>query len=54
MLEVKKLFVSSRSVTLEVPDGGLYHTRKAYRVLVNGAAYGTADTVVYSIYGLWP
>ena len=54
MLEVKKLFVSSRSVTLEVPDGGLYHTRKAYRVLVNGAAYGTADTVVHSIYGLWP
>ena len=54
MLDIKKLFVSSRSVTLEVPDGGLYHTQKPYRVLVNGAAYGIADTVVHSIYGLWP
>nr|MBR4280685.1 glycoside hydrolase family 28 protein [Clostridia bacterium] len=54
MFEVKKLFVSARSVTLELPDGGLYNTVKPYRVLVNGEEWGTADTVVYSIYGLWP
>lgn len=37
MFEVKKLFVSARSVTIELPDGGLYNTKKAYRVFVNGA-----------------
>ena len=54
MFEIKKLFVSCRSVTVEIPDGGLYHTQKPYRVLVNGREHGTADTVVYSVYGLWP
>ncbi|MBE5810837.1 MAG: glycoside hydrolase family 28 protein [Clostridiales bacterium] len=54
MFEVKKLFVSARSVTLELPDGGLYNTRKAYRVFVNGAEWAPATTVVHSIYGLWP
>ena len=54
MFEVKKLFVSARSVTLELPDGGLYNTKKPYRILVNGEEWGTACTVVHSIYGLWP
>ena len=54
MIEVKKLFVSARSVTLELPDGGLYNTVKPYRILVNGQECGMADTVVYSIFGLWP
>ena len=54
MMEIRKLFVSARSATLELPDGGLYHTNRAYRVLVNGEEQGTAETVVHSIYGLWP
>ena len=54
MFEVRRLFSSSRSVTVEIPDGGLYHTKKPYRVLVNGKEHGMAGTVVYSIYGLWP
>ena len=54
MFEVRRLFSSSRSVTVEIPDGGLYHTQKPYRVLVNGEEHGTAETVVHSIYGLWP
>lgn len=54
MFEIKKLFVSARSATLELPDGGLYHTKKPYRVLVNGGEQSMAKTVVHSIYGLWP
>ena len=49
MMEIRKLFVSARSATLELPDGGLYHTNRAYRVLVNGEEHGTAETVVHSI-----
>ena len=54
MFDVKVLFVSGRSVTVEIPDGGLYHTMKPYRVAVNGVEFPRAETVVHSIYGLWP
>ncbi len=54
MIEIRKIFVSARSATIELPDGGLYHTKKPYQITVNGQPYGTADTVVTSIYGLWP
>ena len=54
MFDVKVLFVSGRSVTVEIPDGGLYHTVKPYRIAVNGVEFPRAETVVHSIYGLWP
>ena len=54
MFEIRKLFVSARSATIELPDGGLYNTQKPYRVLLNGQDWGTADTVIHSLYGLWP
>ena len=54
MFEIRKLFVSARSATIELPDGGLYNTKQPYRVLVNGEDWGSADTVVHSLYGLWP
>ncbi len=54
MFEVKKLFVSARSATIELPDGGLYNTKKPYRILLNGEEWGMAETVVHSMYGLWP
>ena len=54
MFEVKKLFVSARSATIELPDGGLYNTKKPYELTLNGETAGTAETVVHSIYGLWP
>ncbi len=54
MCEVRKLFLSARSAAIEVQDGGLYHTVKPYRILVNGDDWGTTDTVVTSVYGLWP
>ncbi len=54
MMEMKVLFKSARSVTIEIPDGGLYNTVKPYRVVINGEEHGTAETVIHSIYGLWP
>ncbi|MBR3764575.1 MAG: glycoside hydrolase family 28 protein [Clostridia bacterium] len=54
MFEVKKLFTSSRSCTIEMPDGGLYNTMRPYRLTLNGEDWGTADTVVHTLYGLWP
>ncbi len=54
MFEIRKLFVSARSATLELPDGGLYNTVKPYRVLVNGQEWPQAETVVHTLYGLWP
>lgn len=54
MFEVKKLFTSARSCTVELPDGGLYNTTKPYRLTLNGEDAGVAETVVHTIYGLWP
>ncbi len=54
MFEIRKLFVSARSATLELPDGGLYSTKKPYQVFVNGQEWAAADTVIHSLYGLWP
>ena len=49
MFEVKKLFTSARSCTIEMPDGGLYNTKRPYQLTLNGEAWGTADTVVAQI-----
>ena len=54
MFDIKVLFVSGRSVTIEIADGGLYNTVKPYRVAVNGVDFPQAETVIHSIYGLWP
>ena len=54
MMELFKLFVSARSVTVTLADGGLYATKKPYRLTLNGEDAGMADTVVTSLYGLWP
>ncbi|MBQ8654851.1 MAG: glycoside hydrolase family 28 protein [Clostridia bacterium] len=53
-MELTKLFVSGRSATFCLADGGLYHTEKVYDLKLNGKSWGQADTVVTSIYGLWP
>ena len=53
-MNLELLFVSGRSVTVQLEDGGLYHTQRPYRLLLSGEVVGTLDTVVKSIYGLWP
>ena len=53
-MELTKLFVTGRSATVQLDDGGLYHTRKPYTLTLNDQPWGTADTVITSLYGLWP
>ena len=53
-MKIEKLFVSPRSVTFQLEDGGLYATNKPYRLVLNGQEAGVASTVVTSLYGLWP
>ena len=53
-MELTKLFVTGRSATIQLDDGGLYQTRKPYTLTLNDQPWGTADTVITSLYGLWP
>lgn len=53
-MEIKKMYDSARSVTVQIEDGGLYATAKPYRLTLNGQEAGEAKTVVTSLYGLWP
>lgn len=53
-MELACLFVSSRSVTLQLEDGGLYHTLQTYRLRMNGEDWGMTDRVITSLYGLRP
>ena len=53
-MEIRMLFVSARSATIELADGGLYNTKNTYRLTLNGLEIGAEDTVVHSVYGLWP
>ena len=43
-MEISKLFVQARSATVQIADGGLYHTKAVYQLFLNGQAAGTADT----------
>ena len=53
-MEISKLFVQARSATVQIADGGLYHTKAVYQLFLNGQAAGTADTAVTSLYDLQP
>ncbi len=53
-MDASILFVSGRSATVCLKDGGLYHTHRKYALTLNGKPWGEADTVVTSLYGLWP
>ncbi len=53
-MNVNVLFVSARSVTVELEDGGLYALQSPYCLTLNGEDAGTAETVVFSLYDLKP
>ena len=53
-MKISKLFVQARSATVQIADGGLYHTKAVYQLFLNGQAAGTADTAVTSLYDLQP
>ncbi len=54
MMDVKLLYRGARSATLELRDGGLYHTLAPCQLLMGGRHVQTTDTVVTSLFGLTP
>lgn len=53
-MRLDPLFVSARSASFALDDGGLYHTKRPYRLLLNGRDAGLAQTCVFSLFGLSP
>ena len=51
---VSLLFISSRSCTVLIEDGGVWETKQPYALLLNGQPAGEAVRCVHSIYGLLP
>ena len=53
-MQIKILYQSARSVTLELADGGRYETKKRYDLYLNGKLTKTTGTVVTSLFDLKP
>ena len=53
-MELKILMKSARSVTIELADGGLYHTLEPYQLFLNDAPAKEVTQVITSIFGLKP
>ncbi len=53
-MQIEVLWLSARSATVALKDGGLYATRRPYALLLNGKPCGEARTVVASLYDLLP
>lgn len=53
-MQVKVVFKTARSVTVEIRDGGIYHTNREYEIYVNDSLYGMTEKVITSIYNLKP
>ncbi len=54
IMDIRLVMITSRSVTIKLNDGGTYETKEKYRILLNGAERGTADTVITSLFDLKP
>ena len=53
-MDIRMIMKTGRSVSLELSDGGIYHTKSTYDILVNGEKWQETDTVITSVYGLMP
>ena len=47
-------FVSARSATIELADGGRYYTRQPYDIRLNGVFFMRTDRVITNLFGLMP
>lgn len=54
MNELKVICKGGRFAVVEMADGGIYHTREAYELLVNGESRGSLERVITPIYDLEP
>ncbi len=52
--KVSSIFQNARSITIEIEDEGIFHTKREYEIYVNDRLYKKTDRVVTGIYGLEP
>ena len=53
-MEIKVLAKTSRSVSVEISDGGIYRTKESYQLTLNGVSAGEIDKAVKSLFNLEP
>lgn len=54
MIDTSVIFLSPRSVSLIIDDGGIYNTKEEYSIYLNGELRINSSKIVSSIYGLEP
>ncbi len=53
-MNIKNIFQTARCVTIEIGDGSIFETERAYDIYVNDILYGSTNRVITSIYCLKP
>ena len=53
-MQISLVMKTARSATFLLDDGGRYHTKKEYKILLNNKEIKTTDTVVTSVFDLKP
>ena len=53
-MQISLVMKTARSATFLLDDGGIYHTKKEYKILLNNKEIKTTDTVVTSVFDLKP
>lgn len=54
MIAFDIIFMTSRRITIELKNQGIYHADKPYRIYLNGQCYMESDKVVQTVKGLKP
>lgn len=52
--EFKVIFHTARCITFELADGGIYHTKENYILVLNGTIIHTTKQVINTVYDLTP
>jgi len=53
-MNIKILLATARSVTLEIEEGGRFHTTCPYEIYINGEKRGETDRVITNLFSLKP
>ena len=53
-MKAKVIFKTSRSITLEIEEYGIFYAEKEYEIWLNGSFFQRSDRVIQTVYGLLP
>ena len=51
-MKAKVIFKTSRSITLEIEEYGIFYAEKEYEIWLNGSFFQRSDRVIQTVYGL--